>query len=244
MTFCADLFALTMSRQDLILGAMLQHLRLSATALGFILLLGIPLGIIITRVRKLAPVIIGITGFLYTIPVLAFFGFVIPVLGIGERPALVALVIYGLLPLVRNTFVGITEVDKSVIDAARGMGATNLQLLRDVEIPLALPTIVAGFRTVTVMTISIATIAAFIGAGGLGTIILRGITTYHPELILAGAIPVAFLAITADSLLGLLEKSLLKRESSGKQKRPADTKHETAPQRAEVYKNYTKEAAK
>jgi osmoprotectant transport system permease protein len=214
MAFLNGLLEVVIVRRELILQALLQHLWLSAIALGIIMAVGIPLGIIITRFRSLAPFVMGITGFLYTIPALAFFGFVIPLLGIGVRPALVALVIYGLMPLVRNTFVGISEVDKAVIDAAKGMGATNLQLLRDVEIPLALPTIVAGLRTVTVMTISIATIAAFIGAGGLGTIILRGITTYHPELILAGAIPVAFLAITADGLLGLLERSLL-RHSSG-----------------------------
>lgn len=211
MTFFTGLIEVAIMRRELIQQALLQHIWLSAVALGIIMAMGIPLGIIITRLRKFAPVVMGITGFLYTIPALAFFGFVIPLLGIGVRPALVALVIYGLMPLVRNTYVGISEVDKAVIDAAKGMGATNLQLLRDVEIPLALPTIVAGFRTVTVMTISIATIAAFIGAGGLGTIILRGITTYHPELILVGAIPVAFLALTADSLLGLLEKSLLHR---------------------------------
>lgn len=210
MEFWFSFWNVAIQRRELILQAFLQHLWLSAVALAVILVTGVPLGIIMTRLRSLAPAVMGITGFLYTIPALAFFGFVIPFLGIGVRPALAALVIYGLMPLVRNTYVGISEVDKAVIDAAKGMGATNLQLLRDVEVPLALPTIVAGFRTVTVMTISIATIAAFIGAGGLGTIILRGITTYHPQLILAGAIPVAFLAITADAMLGILERFLLR----------------------------------
>jgi osmoprotectant transport system permease protein len=215
MTLINSLLDVFISRRELVLQALLQHLWLSLAALAIIMALGIPLGIIITRLRSLAPLVMGFTGILYTIPALAFFGFVIPVLGIGVRPALVALVIYGLMPLVRNTYVGISEVDKAVIDAARGMGATDWQLLRDVEIPLALPTIVAGLRTVTVMTISIATIAAFIGAGGLGTLILRGITTVRPELTLAGAIPVALLAITADGLLGLLEKALLRRRTAG-----------------------------
>ena len=223
MLFLENLLTVIVERRELITQALIQHLWISAAALGVIMLVGIPLGIMITRLRSLAPLIMGITGFLYTIPALAFFGFVIPFLGIGVRPALVALIIYGLMPLVRNTYVGINEVDKSVIDAAKGMGATNFQLLRDVEIPLALPTIVAGFRTVTVMTISIATIAAFIGAGGLGSIILRGITTYHPELILAGAIPVAMLALTADGFLAAVERILIKR-TGGRVKSPPKRK--------------------
>ncbi len=218
-----DLLNLFVQRRELVTQALSQHLWLSFMALTVIMFLGIPLGIVISRLRKLAPLVLGFTGFLYTIPALAFFGFMIPFLGIGVRPAVVALIIYGLMPLVRNTYVGISEVDRAVIDAARGMGATNWQLLRDVEIPLALPTIVAGFRTVTVMTISITTIAAFIGAGGLGTIILRGITTYNPPLILVGAIPVALLALTADGLLGLLERGLLRYSkglSAGKKPAP------------------------
>ena len=164
-----------------------------------------------SRYEKLANVVMGLTNFLYTIPVIAFFGMMVPVIGIGAKPAIIALVMYGLLPIVRNTYVGIKEVDSFIIESARGMGSTDMQLLMKIQIPLAMPVMVAGFRTMTVMTISIATIAAFIGAGGLGKIIWRGITTYYPEMIFAGSIPVAILAVISDRLLGKFEKSLVKK---------------------------------
>jgi osmoprotectant transport system permease protein len=155
--------------------------------------------------------VLAVTGVLYTIPALALFGFMIPLLGIGLKPTLFALFIYGLLPLVRNTYVGIINVDPGVVEAARGMGSTEWQLLYRVQLPLALPYIVAGLRTVVVMTISVSTIAAFIGAGGLGVLIFRGITSYYTELIVAGSMLVAGLSVAADMLLGVLEKRLLRR---------------------------------
>jgi osmoprotectant transport system permease protein len=204
--FMVRLINMVIQRQTLIMDTFMQHIRISLVALLIIITAGIPLGILITRSRKIAPYVIAFTGFLYTIPVIAFFGFMLPLLGTGQRPAVAALLIYGLLPLVRNTYVGITEVDEAMLEAARGMGSTNFQILRYVEIPMALPYIIAAIRTVTVMTISIATIAAFIGGGGLGVLIFRGITTRTFELTVAGSILVALLAIVADGILGFLEK--------------------------------------
>lgn len=196
------------SRQALILKALIEHIQISLFAIAMIILMGVPLGIIITRYRKIAPHIIAITGFLYTIPVLAFFGIMIPYTGIGRTPTLIALILYGLLPLVRNTYVGITEVDKGMLESARGMGSTDFQILKYVELPMALPYIIAAIRTITVMTISIATIAAFIGGGGLGVLIFRGITTDNARFTLVGSLAVAFLAIMADGLLGWVEKRI------------------------------------
>ncbi len=212
MEFIANVFQLILvDRRQVVLSALSEHVVISLIAIALISAAGIPLGILISRYRKYAQPVIYVTGALYTIPVLALFGLMIPILGIGLRPTLFALFIYGLLPLVRNTYVGITGVDAAIVEAARGMGSTNRQLLFNVELPLALPVIVAGFRTIVVMTISVATIASYIGAGGLGDLIFRGINTYFLELVVAGSILVALLAIVADGCLGLLEKYLLKR---------------------------------
>ncbi|MCS7241577.1 ABC transporter permease [Candidatus Caldatribacterium sp.] len=211
MDFLSRVLLLAIERRSLVLLGLREHITISLLACLFIALCGIPLGILIARFRAVAPWVIGVTGVLYTIPALALFGFMIPLLGIGIRPTLFALFIYGLLPLVRNTYVGITTVDAAVVEAARGMGSTEWQLLWRVQIPLALPVIVAGFRTVVVMTISVATIAAFIGAGGLGVLIFRGITSYYPELVVLGSLLVAALAVGVDGALGLVERKLLRR---------------------------------
>ncbi len=211
MAFLGRVFLLLFERKDLVFTSFYQHIYISVVACFFIGVCGIPLGILISRFRSVAPFVISLTGVLYTIPSLALFGFMIPLLGIGLKPTLFALFIYGLLPLVRNTYVGITTVDPGIVEAAKGMGSTDWQLLARVQLPLALPFIVAGFRTVVVMTISVSTIAAFIGAGGLGVLIFRGITSYYTELIVAGSMLVALLAIIADSVLGFLERKLLRR---------------------------------
>lgn len=211
MDFLWRVLMLLFERRELVLQSLFEHVYISFVACLLIGIVGIPLGILITRFRFWASVVLAVTGILYTIPALALFGFMIPLLGIGLKPTLFALFIYGLLPLVRNTYVGITNVDPGIVEAARGMGSTAWQLLFKVQLPLALPFIVAGFRTVVVMTISVSTIAAFIGAGGLGVLIFRGITSYYTELIVAGSILVAALSLVADTLLGLLEKRLLRR---------------------------------
>ncbi len=187
-----------------------EHLALVLAATLIAAVIGIPLGIAMTRRPRLARPVLGVINAVQTIPSLALFGFLIPVPfvgGIGARTAVVALALYALLPIVRNTYVGIRQVDPAVVDAATGMGMTDGQVLRLAELPLALPVILGGLRVATVIGVGTATIAAAIGAGGLGTYVFRGIATVDHRLILAGAIPAAVLALVADALLGRVEKS-------------------------------------
>ncbi len=188
-----------------------EHLVLVAIAMTVAISIGIPLGILITRKPKFASPILGLANAIQTIPSLAIFGFLISVPflgGIGKVPAIVALTLYALLPLIRNTYIGINSVDPAIREAGRGMGMTDWQLLFQVEIPLALGVILAGVRVATVISVGIATIAAAIGGGGLGVFIFRGISTVNNQLILAGAIPATFIALGADFALGSLEKRL------------------------------------
>ncbi len=192
----------------------LEHILLVATAMGIATLIAIPLGITLTRHRTLRAPVLGLANVMQTVPTLALFGFLIPVPfigGIGRRTAIVALVLYALLPILRNTYAGITGVDPAVIEAARGMGMTARQLLWQVELPLSSSVILAGLRVATVITIGVATIAAAIGAGGLGTFIFRGVSMVNDQVILAGAIPAALLAILADASLGWAERRLAAR---------------------------------
>ncbi|MEH1829488.1 MAG: ABC transporter permease [Nostoc sp.] len=189
----------------------LEHLFLVGIAIGIAILIGIPLGILITRKTYLRQPILGIANILQTIPSLALFGLLIPVPiigGIGAVPAIVALTVYSLLPIIRNTYTGITSVDPAIREAGRGMGMTDRQLLLQVEIPLAMGIILAGVRVATVIAIGIATIAAAIGAGGLGVFIFRGISVVNDQLILAGAVPAAVIALLADFAIGWLENKL------------------------------------
>ncbi|MFM5982530.1 MAG: glycine betaine ABC transporter substrate-binding protein [Sphaerospermopsis kisseleviana] len=190
-----------------------EHLILVAIAMIVAISIGIPLGIFITRQPKLAPPILGLANAIQTIPSLAIFGFLISVPflgGIGKNPAIVALTLYALLPIIRNTYIGINGIDPAIKEAGIGMGMTDRELLFQVEIPLALGVILAGVRVATVISVGIATIAAAIGGGGLGIFIFRGISTVNNELILAGAIPAALIALGADFGLGFLEKTLNK----------------------------------
>jgi osmoprotectant transport system substrate-binding protein/osmoprotectant transport system permease protein len=187
-----------------------QHLRLVLIATALAVSIGVPLGIVMTRRPRLARPLLGLANVAQTIPSLALFGFLIPVPfigGIGARTAVVALVLYALLPIMRNTYTGILQVDPAVVEAATGMGMTARERLRLVELPLALPVILAGIRVATVVSVGTATIAAAIGAGGLGTYVFRGIATVDTRLILAGAVPSAVLALLADALLGRVERS-------------------------------------
>jgi osmoprotectant transport system permease protein len=188
-----------------ILEALQQHLFLSLVPILIATLISIPAGIFIARRKKLADVVIGIASVFQTVPSLALFGFLLPIFGIGSVTAIIALTIYALLPILRNTYTGILSVDQSAVEAGRGMGMTKHQILRMIELPLALPIIMAGLRTATVLTIGVATLAAFIGAGGLGDIIYRGLSTTRNELVLAGAIPAALLAIVIDFILKRIE---------------------------------------
>lgn len=202
----ANFLELVSARQDMILDAFMEHMYLSFIAVAVGIVISLPLGIFVARYRKFAEPIIGVTAVFQTIPSLALFGFLVPILGIGSTTALVALIIYALLPILRNTFTGITTVDQSIIEAGRGMGMTRTQILRQIELPLALPFIMAGIRTATVLTVGIATLATFVGAGGLGDIIYRGLQSYNNGLVLAGALPVAILAIGFDLILKWIEK--------------------------------------
>lgn len=185
-----------------------QHLWLSAVSILIGSGVAIPLGIFISRKPKWGSPIMDIAGMLYTVPSLAMLGFLLPFLGIGWLPTITALGIYTLLPLLRNTYVGITEVDAGVKEAAIGMGVTKRQLLFRVELPLAFPVIMAGLRTVTVLTVGIATMGALIGAGGLGVLVFRGLQMMNNKALLAGTIPVALLAVLLDQILGFFERRL------------------------------------
>jgi len=194
-----------------IFGATLDHLELVLIAMAIAILIGVPLGMLIVHRQALRTVALGVASVLQTIPSLALFGFLIPIPfigGIGKRTAIVALALYALLPILPNTYVGLTGIDPAVLESAEAMGMTRAQILFRVRFPLALAVILAGVRTATIITIGVATIAAAIGAGGLGTFIFRGVALVNDALILAGAIPAALLAILADFLLGLLERRL------------------------------------
>ncbi|HKD04104.1 MAG TPA: ABC transporter permease [Terriglobales bacterium] len=188
-----------------------QHLWLVTVSIFLAVLIGIPLGILITRHPVLSKPILGGANIIQTIPSLALFGFLLPAPWIGaraDRLAILALTLYALLPLIRNTSTGIAGVDRAVVEAGRGMGMTDRQLLLRVELPLALSVIIAGIRVAAVISVGLATIAAAIGAGGLGEYIFRGLAMVNNQVILAGAIPAALLAILADQVLGWLERRL------------------------------------
>jgi osmoprotectant transport system permease protein len=188
-----------------------EHLWLVGASITLAVLIGIPLGILITRWPGLSKPVLGGANIIQTVPSLALFGFLLPAPWIGaraDRIAILALMLYALLPLIRNTYTGIKGVDPAVVEAGRGMGMTDRQLLWQVELPLALSVIIAGVRVATVLSIGLATIAAAIGAGGLGEFIFRGLAMVNNQVILAGAIPAAALAILADTSLGWLERRL------------------------------------
>jgi osmoprotectant transport system permease protein len=194
-----------------VVGLVGQHVWLVAISTAIALVIGVPLGVLLTRRPALRTPVLGLANVFQTVPSLALFGFLIPlpfIGGIGATTAIVALVVYALLPIVRNTYEGIAGVDAAVREAARGMGMTDWQLLTQVELPLGLGVMLAGVRIATVVSVGTATIAAAIGAGGLGVYIFRGVATVDNTLILAGALPAALMAIAADGLLGLAERRL------------------------------------
>jgi osmoprotectant transport system permease protein len=206
-------FLLTHKREVAMLTG--EHLWLVAVSMLLAVALGVPLGILLTRRPKLKTFVLGSTNVIQTIPSLALFGLLLPLPWLGarvDRLAIVALALYALLPVVRNTYVGIAGISEPVREAAVAMGLTSRQLLWHVELPLASPVILAGIRVATVITIAVATIAAAIGAGGLGEFIFRGIAMVDNGVILAGAIPAAVMALLADVLLGGVEKLLVRRQ--------------------------------
>ncbi|MFP4108454.1 MAG: ABC transporter permease [Desulfonatronovibrio sp.] len=190
-----------------------EHVWLVGISLAIAMGTGIPIGIAITRSKNLAQKVIGGANVIMTVPSIALFGLMLPVLaivgqGLGKVPAVIALVLYSMLPIIRNTYIAIKNVDPAIVDAGRGMGMSKWELLREVEIPLAVPVILAGLKTAAVMNIGIAAIAAYIGAGGLGVFIQQGIARSHESMILTGALAVSLLAIVVDLGMSFLEKAV------------------------------------
>ena len=201
--------------QAILLASLIRHIELVGIAVLAGIIISIPLGIFLSRHRKLANPVLSITGMIQTIPGLVMLGFALIIFGIGMVPALVVLSLYALLPILRNTYTGIIGVDKSLLEAARGIGMTNAQTLFKVELPQALPSIVSGIRISTVYIVSWATLAGLIGAGGLGDLIWTGLSTYNTNYILAGAIPSAILAFILSGLIEILQRLLTPRGLKG-----------------------------
>lgn len=206
-----NIMELYIDRYDFFLKLTLEHLRISAISILVASIIGLFLGILISEFKRSSTIVLGITNFIYTIPCISLFGFLIPFSGVGSLTAIIALTIYALLPMIRNTYAGIDGIDNSIIESAKGMGSTFFQILYKVKIPLAMPVILAGLRNVIVMTIALAGVASFIGAGGLGVAIYRGITTNNSTMTIAGSLLIALLAIIVDFLVGLIEKIIKKK---------------------------------
>ena len=194
-----------------VLKSLLRHIQLVGISILIGIIISVPFGVFLSRHKKAAGPVLAIAGMIQTIPGLVMLGFALILIGIGILPAIVVLTLYAILPILRNTYIGITEVDKSYIGAAQGIGMTNMQTLFKVELPIALPVIISGIRLSTVYIVSWATLAGLIGAGGLGDLIWTGLATYNTNYILAGAIPSAILAFILSGFVGLLQRVLTPR---------------------------------
>lgn len=206
-----ELFKILWDRREFFLTCLLEHIRISLTAVLCAGILGLLIGIAISGRKKAAGVILGIINIVYTIPSISLLGFLIPFTGIGNKTAIIALTVYGLLPIVRNTYTGLTTIEPTVIEVAEGIGSNQWQMLWKIKLPLALPVILSGFRNMVVMLIAMSGIASFIGAGGLGVAIYRGITTYNMTLTAAGSLLIALFALTSDWIMGRVEKTVSRR---------------------------------
>lgn len=214
MEFLKEVAALYVERADWFVQLIAEHIALSAIAIVLAGTIGLLLGIFISEHEKAAPVVLGIANVFYTIPSISLLGMMIPLLGIGNNTAVAALTIYGIMPMVRNTYAGIKGVNSDVITAAQGMGSTDFQIMTKIKLPLALGVIIAGVRNMVVMTISVAAIASFIGAGGLGVAIYRGITIYDTAMTFGGSFLIALIALASDLLLGRMEKNIKKKRGN------------------------------
>jgi osmoprotectant transport system permease protein len=193
-----------------------EHFYISSLALLLGVVVAVPLGIVLTRFKRYSGFIISFVSILQTVPSLALLALMIPLFGIGKVPAIVALFIYSLLPILRNTFIGISNVDSNIVDSAKGMGMTENQIILQVKLPLAAPVIMSGIRLAGVYVIAWATLASYIGAGGLGDYIFNGLNVYDQEMIIWGTLPVTLLALLADFLLGKLERVVSPQTTSAK----------------------------
>ena len=214
MELLKEILQIYMERREWFLELFGQHLKIAGIAIALAGIMGLLLGIFIAEKEFMAPVILTLANIFYTIPSISLLGILIPFTGIGDKTAIIALTLYGLMPMIRNTYTGICGVSQEIIQAARGMGSTDIQILWRIKLPLALGVVLAGVRNMVVMTLSVTAIAAFIGAGGLGVAIYRGITIYNPALTFAGSVLIALLALIADLLLGILENYVKKRGMS------------------------------
>lgn len=213
-----DLIGYVRDNYTLIIDKLVQHISLAGTAVLLACLVGIPVGFLITNNKRVSKIVVNIANVIQTIPSLALFAFAMPLFGIGAKPAVFALFLYALLPIIKNTLIGINNVDPAIIEAAKGMGMSLTQITFKVEIPLAIAVIMGGVRIATVTGIGIATIAALIGAGGLGQFIYQGISMLDYDMIFTGAIASALLALLVDFILGIVEnkltsKGIVKRET-------------------------------
>lgn len=211
MELLKEILDIYMERRGWFLELFGQHLKIAGIAILFAGVLGLFLGVFIAEKEIMAPFILTLANIFYTIPSISLLGILIPFTGIGDKTAIIALTLYGLMPMIRNTYTGIRGVSPEIVQAARGMGSTDMQILWRIKLPLALGVILAGVRNMVVMTFSVTAIAAFIGAGGLGVAIYRGITIYNPALTFAGSVLIALLALVADLLLGIIENYVKKR---------------------------------
>ena len=203
-----EMWKLYLSRQEYFHNLLIEHLQLSAISIVLALVIGLALGILIAQQDRFSLPVLGTINFIYTIPSIALFGLLLPLTGLGNNTAIIALTVYALLPIVRNTYAGLKNIDPTIIEAGIGMGSTEWQLLWKIKLPLALPVIMAGVRNMVVMVIATCGIASFIGAGGLGVAIFRGITTYQLSMTYLGSLMIAAVALCCDILLGKLEKQI------------------------------------
>ncbi len=211
-----EIFELLISRWDFFENLLIQHLEISFLAIAIAIAAGSVIGILISEYQKSAKWTLGVINFIYTIPSISMLGFLIPFSGIGNTTAVIALTIYALLPMVRSVHTGLTNVDPAIVEAAKGMGSTRKQILFKVKLPLAMPVIMSGIRNMVTMTIALAGIASFIGAGGLGVAIYRGITTNNTAMTVAGSLLTAALALIADLILSIVEKRMQKHSKQAK----------------------------
>lgn len=201
-----DIFNMYVERWDFFFKLIIEHLWISAISIIIATILGLGIGIIISEYKKSSRIVLGIVNFIYTIPSISLLGFLIPFSGVGNTTAIIALSVYALLPMVRNTNTGIDNINPTIIESAKGMGSTKFQILYKIKLPLAVPVIMSGLRNMVVMTIALAGIASFIGAGGLGVAIYRGITTNNTDMTIAGSLLIAIIAFLSDFILGLIGK--------------------------------------
>lgn len=212
MTLLQNMWTLLVEKRVFFFDLLVEHIEISLLAIFIAVVLGGIVGILISEFQKTAKPTLGIINFLYTIPSISMLGFLIPFSGIGNATAVIALTVYALLPMVRNTHTGISNVDENILEAAKGMGSTRTQILFKIKLPLAMPVILSGIRSMVTMTIALAGIASFIGAGGLGVAIYRGITTNNSAMTMAGSLLIALLALVFDLILGFIEKRMEKRK--------------------------------